>query len=987
MANGTFEQDSFATGKISKNVYGRKDLARRYSGLAECENFVSTQQGPLVRRPGTRFVAQAKDATTIKRMIPFQYSTDQTYQLEFGHRYIRFYKNREQIMDDGSLKSAGTSSTPFEIETPYNEYSSGTANVINGTSSTSPANIGITGFAWGDTASGGLIPDGIARFTLASSAATGGIISNMRVEVDTVTMSDGIEARKVNKTHTVITGDQDSAFNIDVAMPSDPGASVSTAGAEVDIPSNATIVADPGDFATGDLFHGMLVDFSNATEVGVASRPGYNTRANVIRAVDGSANFRYLITPVGGTCDNIDIDIVNRSVDQIDYAQNADVLFLSHPNVPRKELQRVQGYKVSDASHTTWQSGTVTLTIASNSSPHPFQANSDVDGVYSKVIISGCVPTGYNGCFDVVAVTPSTISYVTGAGDPGLLTTFGTVEGWQVVDSPDHDGPYEKEFSVVSTDSDAAAIDPVLTVTIASGAAGLSSGDDLLTVTVSEPLGNQDIGRMISSKDGATDTWANGKLSFFESHASTPAAAFYVDRNEALPFGNGAQAAWKLGKWSNVNGWPWTVSFLNGRLASGGSNAYPSSFWASVPSDINNHRPFTSESPYTLTAGDAIDLPLDDEKVNSIYWMQNTPNGMIVGTDNSEILLKQTSTTAPLGPTNIEYRAQSSIGSKRFVKPVRVGNSGVMFVNKTGRKIYDISFNPDTIDSFFSTDLNLLSDSLTESGIGGIAYAQDPYPIVWSYLDNGKLIGLTYDKSQEVIGWHEHVVSGTAVSGQDRARVISVSTIHDTSGAEPVSQVWMIVERNVNSTTEHHIEFMEDYYKTSDSLEDAVFMDGSVEYDGVSATAMTGLDHHEGETVKVFADGVLQADQTVVSGAITIDTAATKVQMGLAMTSKMATLPIEYQNIRPEGVHKVKRAERLILDVMDAQGLEYGMSETDLYTVPLDDTTTLHTGIIGDMNLGACYGRDQRIWVVNSSVFPTTIRSLSAEVEYQPIED
>lgn len=54
-------------------------------------------QGPITRRPGSRFVSEVKTSSKVTRLIPFRFSTTQAYQLEFGDQYIRFYKNNAPI--------------------------------------------------------------------------------------------------------------------------------------------------------------------------------------------------------------------------------------------------------------------------------------------------------------------------------------------------------------------------------------------------------------------------------------------------------------------------------------------------------------------------------------------------------------------------------------------------------------------------------------------------------------------------------------------------------------------------------------------------------------------------------------------------------------------------------------------------------------------------------------------------------------------------
>jgi len=54
-------QPSFSAGEVSPSVYGRVDLARFYTALRTCRNFIVRQYGGVMNRPGTEFVCEVKD--------------------------------------------------------------------------------------------------------------------------------------------------------------------------------------------------------------------------------------------------------------------------------------------------------------------------------------------------------------------------------------------------------------------------------------------------------------------------------------------------------------------------------------------------------------------------------------------------------------------------------------------------------------------------------------------------------------------------------------------------------------------------------------------------------------------------------------------------------------------------------------------------------------------------------------------------------------
>lgn len=99
-------------GEFSPRMVARVDFNKYDNAASLLENLLPLPQGGLTRRPGSRFVAEAKDSSTLAILIPFQFSTEQAYMLEFGDQYIRVYRNQGQVLSGGS---------PVEIASPYLE--------------------------------------------------------------------------------------------------------------------------------------------------------------------------------------------------------------------------------------------------------------------------------------------------------------------------------------------------------------------------------------------------------------------------------------------------------------------------------------------------------------------------------------------------------------------------------------------------------------------------------------------------------------------------------------------------------------------------------------------------------------------------------------------------------------------------------------------------------------------------------------------------
>jgi hypothetical protein len=105
-------QPSFSSGELAPATYARVDLNRYFTGLRTCRNFMVMPEGGVRNRSGTKFLAETKVSAQKSRLIPFQFSTEQTYVLEFGVGYIRFYTNGGQLLNAGLT---------YEIASPYVE--------------------------------------------------------------------------------------------------------------------------------------------------------------------------------------------------------------------------------------------------------------------------------------------------------------------------------------------------------------------------------------------------------------------------------------------------------------------------------------------------------------------------------------------------------------------------------------------------------------------------------------------------------------------------------------------------------------------------------------------------------------------------------------------------------------------------------------------------------------------------------------------------
>jgi hypothetical protein len=103
-------QLAFNAGEWGPDLDGRIDLAKYAMAARYIINRIPAVQGKLERRPGTAYIADVKDHANPPRIIDFVYNDVQSYIVELGDEYARFF------MLGGQLAQSGA---PYEIATPY----------------------------------------------------------------------------------------------------------------------------------------------------------------------------------------------------------------------------------------------------------------------------------------------------------------------------------------------------------------------------------------------------------------------------------------------------------------------------------------------------------------------------------------------------------------------------------------------------------------------------------------------------------------------------------------------------------------------------------------------------------------------------------------------------------------------------------------------------------------------------------------------------
>jgi len=156
-------------------------------------------------------------------------------------------------------------------------------------------------------------------------------------------------------------------------------------------------------------------------------------------------------------------------------------------------------------------------------------------------------------------------------------------------------------------------------------------------------------------------------------------------------------------------------------------------------------------------------------------------------------------------------------------------------------------------------------------------------------------------------------------------------------------------------------------------------------------TIWSGLDHLEGETVQVFADGAVQADKTVSGGSITLDDAASMGHVGLAYEKRWESLKLAFGAEGGTAVGRAKNLPEITLVLMEtAEGaIQAATKDTDGEGTFADldlrqaddidaDPAPLFSGeVLLELETG--FDEDIRIILKGDTPAPATVLALGSE--------
>lgn len=379
---------------------------------------------------------------------------------------------------------------------------------------------------------------------------------------------------------------------------------------------------------------------------------------------------------------------------------------------------------------------------------------------------------------------------------------------------------------------------------------------------------------------------------------------------------------WAEGAFSSYRGYPRTTCLHAGRVWYGGNTSEPMRLWGSVTDDFYNFR-------RSSLADGSIAATIASVAMYSIQWLASGTNSLLVGTQGVEYIV-QGSGDDPIGPGNVTARPQSSYGSAYL--PAILVNYVTLFVQRSRLSVREFVYSLER-NGFVAADMTKLASHIVNPGLKQWAYQQSFNAIVWAITSDGKLVGLTYEREENVVGWHRHATDGTFES---------VAVLYGAEGTG--DEVYVVTRRTINGVQRRFIELMQpDAYECQRDgrQSDCVMSDAAVVLRGTfpSGYVVTGLGHLEGKTVQILADGAKRPDAVVSAGKITMGDACSTIIVGLPFEAVIMPMKVEVQMRDGSAQTRAFKINRLAMRVWQSLGGEvHSDADSPWQTISWRDT-------------------------------------------------
>ena len=762
-------------------MQGYVDLPSYKNSLKVCQNYVPLPQGSVARRPGSYFVSKTKDNGSV-RLVPFNFGQGQSYILEFGNLYVRFYRTDAVLttsITNGDISSVNTTTNTITLSGSSHGLSTGDEVYLTlGTGAVAPGGLAISQRYFIHYVSGADIRLSLSDNTLGTalnitSAGSGDRIFVKPLEVTTTYTTSNLDDLYFTQSADVLfiahpdhtprelkrTADTTWALS-DLALKDGPYLPVNTEDTTLTI--SLTTAGSIGTFLDADVnvgtntitltAHGLADDQLVRLTNSGGALPGGLSAGTDYYVISSKIDSFKLSASMGSTAETISSASGGgtHTVSYYDYG-HALAGEVSASNVS------IDDEMFTLTNHPLVNGQQIFI--------HPTDASHNLTG-----------PTlDKDNLYYIIAATTNTFKISTSiSGAPVALGGASLAGDFKI---------YRKfipKNSVITID--------------ASSTTGINSDSGFTS---------DDVNRLIrlNLEVAPQIQWGYAQIA-----SRTDADTITATVKSHMAYIN-TTAEWQLGSFSTESGYPRTVQIYQQRLVFAGTSSEPQTVHFSKSGDFDN---FAASEPLGVQTGNfdtsgasimgeqiysdnSISLMISSDTVDKIEWLQEGRR-MTIGTSGGIFQMFGNRDDTTITPFSFSVEKISNWQAHDSALPAQIGNN-MVYVQKNGRKVRELVFDREQ-DKYSAKDITLRAEDVTQTGITGMVFQDQPASLIWCIRTDGKLVSCTYNLDLNMASWAIHSLGGTHTDTTygNHAKVDALTVIPRGT----YDQLWMVAKRHVD---------------------------------------------------------------------------------------------------------------------------------------------------------------------------------------------
>lgn len=409
---------------------------------------------------------------------------------------------------------------------------------------------------------------------------------------------------------------------------------------------------------------------------------------------------------------------------------------------------------------------------------------------------------------------------------------------------------------------------------------------------------------------------------------------------------------------------PACVTFHNGRSAFGRTPLKPNGIFLSRPDDIFNH-----DYSRPQASNDGIEFQLRGRGLNVVQHLVSM--GDLMALTNNAIFAILPTSDGVLTPTNVGAEPQGR-GGVSYVRPELVADT-LFYRTINGDAVRTLGYTFE-VEGYRGNDITVFAPHFFTGFTGGeMSYVDTPMKTLWTVRSDGKAPVLTWQAEQEVWGWTLCETEGL---------IESVCAVSENGW----DTLYAVIQREIDGESLRYVERLAYPHWIDENwsaVEEAVIVDAAMTVEGDPTATVTGLEHLEGCTVSVLADGYAFTGLVVTDGAVTIDDGNLyeRITVGLPYTGYMTSLPLVSQDRGGVTKGRPQIASNAAVEVMNTRDIEIGigLDVGELFIAPVpqgyvrEDERDLITGTYDPMGIPPGDWREATVTVRQSRPLPMVV--------------